>query len=482
VQSIDEDRLTRLVLLLVILAVLLIVPLRIIAYGYMPPDDALRHSAFAVANRAWGDVMLLDPRFPAWMDPHPGWHAFLRAVHEVTQWDQGWLVSVSVVLAYWTFTFAGTVASGNPPAWLVSLGLLAVLDPALLGKLTYGRPLFFTMTAVLVLNFVWTRRQPLRLPLEIGVSFLMLAASLSMHPTSWYLWAIAIPPLAACRQWRALGSLAVGWGLALALTILLHGWYNTVVLPIEILRVAVLAGGTLGPNLVPELQPSGAPLGALAGAALLLLARKAAGHDLREEWGKVDLAFLVTAWVLGLYVSRFWVEWGLPAMAVWYTRQVGEGLGIGFFGPLPRRSTAMLVGVAAATLYLGQTADIGGRYTNALRSPVLIAPLEEIAAELPEPGGVLYAGEMGAFFSIFHRLPNVPFRFSTGMEPGLMPAADLAVLRAIQTTGLTRDYQPWFEKMGPADRVLMRGGAAPQWPGMEFRPYFGAWMGRRVQP
>ena len=67
-QTIDEERLTRLVLLLVILAVFLLVPLRIIAYGYMPPDDALRHSAFAVANRAWGDVMLLDPRFPAWMD------------------------------------------------------------------------------------------------------------------------------------------------------------------------------------------------------------------------------------------------------------------------------------------------------------------------------------------------------------------------------------------------------------------------------
>ena len=95
----DAEPQMRSALLLLILAVFLLLPLRIIAYGYMPPDDALRHAAFAVVDRQWGDVILLDPRFPAWMDLHPSWHAFLRALHAWTGWDQARLVSVSVVLA-----------------------------------------------------------------------------------------------------------------------------------------------------------------------------------------------------------------------------------------------------------------------------------------------------------------------------------------------------------------------------------------------
>ena len=213
--KIDAEPLMRSALLLLILAVFLLIPLRIIAYGYMPPDDALRHAAFAVVDRQWGDVILLDPRFPAWMDLHPSWHAFLRTLHEAMGWDQARLVSVSVVLAFWVFTFAGAVASGNPPAWFLACALMAVLEPPLLGKLALGRPRFFTLTAVVVVLLVWTRRRPLRLPVETGVVFVALALNVLMHPSAWYLWVIAVPPLVVCRQWRSLLSLAIGWSLAL---------------------------------------------------------------------------------------------------------------------------------------------------------------------------------------------------------------------------------------------------------------------------
>lgn len=478
----DAVRLSRSALLLLLLAVFLLTPLGIIAHGYMPTDDALRHAAFAVADRNWGDVILLDPRFPAGMDLHPAWHGFLRAIHELTGWDQGRLVSLSVLLAFWTFLFAGALASGNPPAWFLACAGMSVLQPMLLGKLALGRPLFFTMTAVAVLLLVWMRREPLRPRAETTVVFLVLSVDILMHPSSWYLWAIAVPPLVVCARWRSLACLLAGWSLAMLVAWAVNGAYNGILLPIEILRVALLEESTPGPNLVTEFQPSGGPVIGLLAVAIALMARRIAGADLREEIFRVDLAMMVTAWVLGLLIGRFWIEWGLPAMAVWFARNIRDGLGVTLAGFDRPRDTMLVFGLAAATLYLAQTADVGGRYSNALRNPLLVAPVEDFAPDLPPPGGVLYSVDMMAFYAIYHRLPDLGFRFSTAMEPGVMPREDLRVMRAIQTTGLLRDYEPWFDKMRPEDRVLLRWSGRPEWPGMDFKPFYGAWIGRKVSP
>ena len=48
--------------------------LRILAHGYLPPDDALRHAAFAVSGRSWDQLLVGRPE--ALFDQSPGWHAF----------------------------------------------------------------------------------------------------------------------------------------------------------------------------------------------------------------------------------------------------------------------------------------------------------------------------------------------------------------------------------------------------------------------
>ena len=37
----------------IILLLLLVIPLKIIGYGYLPSDDALRHAAKAVSGKTW---------------------------------------------------------------------------------------------------------------------------------------------------------------------------------------------------------------------------------------------------------------------------------------------------------------------------------------------------------------------------------------------------------------------------------------------
>ena len=93
---------------------------------------------------------------------------------------------------------------------------------------------------------------------------------------------------------------------------------------------------------------------------------------------------------------------------------------------------------------------------------------------------MLYSADMGAFYAIYFRLPHAQFKFSTAFEPGFMPPEDLKVLRAIQSSGGLRAYKPWFEKMTARDRVFLNAPVKPAWPGIEFKEFYGAWMGRKV--
>src|SRR5262245_23894032 len=65
---------------LAVVAVLL-VPSKIISYGFLPADDALRHAAKAVSGRNWSDIMVMRPGFE--LDIHSGWHALLSAIYRI---------------------------------------------------------------------------------------------------------------------------------------------------------------------------------------------------------------------------------------------------------------------------------------------------------------------------------------------------------------------------------------------------------------
>src|ERR1700720_4110804 len=54
---------------LVVVITLLLVPLKIIGYGYLPADDALRHAAKAVSGKPWSEILVMRNDFA--IDQHP---------------------------------------------------------------------------------------------------------------------------------------------------------------------------------------------------------------------------------------------------------------------------------------------------------------------------------------------------------------------------------------------------------------------------
>src|SRR5687767_6804906 len=66
---------------LVGLAAVLLIGVQILAQGYLPVDDALRHAGKAIAGKPWEAIVVAGPGV---IDFSPGWHAFLRGVHLAT--------------------------------------------------------------------------------------------------------------------------------------------------------------------------------------------------------------------------------------------------------------------------------------------------------------------------------------------------------------------------------------------------------------
>src|SRR5262249_49079094 len=83
---------------------LILIPLRIIAQGFMPDDDALVDAAKAITGRAWTDVLVLRPQYT--LDPHVGWHSFLHAMSTATGFGQHSLVAFAVIALFALFTLS----------------------------------------------------------------------------------------------------------------------------------------------------------------------------------------------------------------------------------------------------------------------------------------------------------------------------------------------------------------------------------------
>ncbi len=475
------DAMLRVGLLVIGIAIFFYIPLRIIAQGYFPVDDALRHAAHAVDNRSWADVILVNPVFRADMDSHPGWHSFLRAVHHYTGWSTHQLVSFSILVAFWTFALGGMIASGCPPAWLLACALVSVIDPTLFMKLMLGRPLAFSMTAVVVLLFLWNRSREIGWKREAFVVWAVLSVNIAFHPSAFYLWVIALPPLLYCLRFRSALIFLAAWLAAIFTAAAAFGWYNTVEAPLVTLRLAMLDGETNSEHLVAELQPSGGPVIPLLVVALVVTANHFRGMSFRSETRQVDFCLMVGAWILGLVSARFYGEWALPAMAVWLARQAREALNMGTSG-LPRASDSVAAfALLAAVLYFGQTANVRGRYHAPYDNYWLTAPESWLVGALPDPGGILYSASNKEFYALYHRFPRAPFRYSTAFAPGIMPPEDRKVMSQMQAFGLVQFAKPWVDRMTPQDRIVITAAAKPDWPGMDFQLRLGGdWVGRKI--
>lgn len=436
-----------------VLMTILLIPLRIMGYGFLPTDDALRHTAKAVSGKPWSEILVMRPDLT--IDHNPGWHAILGRIHGLTGMDTDGLVSFSVIALFVLFLCSALPWIRRPEAWILALLLLAFTGQNPIGRLLFGRPFILSMAVLVVLLSLWSageRKGDWRW--RVPVSAALIATAVWIHG-SWYLFVVPVAAFVAARRLREAAGLGASWLAGSLAGATLTGK------PIEFLvghlRIVTSAFGRndLQRMLVAEFQPTdGLILVVTIVALMLLLLRINEPNVLARVLRDPVFLCAMLGWLLGLQVGRFWHDWGMPALSLWLARELARVTESGCrSNPLRRLA---LGAFACASFFLVTTSDYGGRWTYNLTATYLTREDAETAEWLPEKGGIIYSDDMKVFYRTFFKNPHGDWRYILGYEATLMPPEDLEVYRKIQWNfGDAKAFAPWVKKMRPEDRLVL---------------------------
>lgn len=468
----ELERRLHLVVRMVLLIALIAASLKIIDYGFVPPDDALRHAATAVGDRPYHEVLLFDEAIPA-EDSTPGWHAVLRAVHRVTGFDQYALVSLSIVFFFGVFTLTPLFLLKRPEAWGIALMLAIVANPGVVYRLALGRPFLLSATAVMVFVLIWQRlvddpRSRSALLACVAVATL----TTWLHSTWFLIYAAPFAAVVTGHRRAAMSMLvAVTVGVVLGALLTLQPWSH---LTYNVLHVFKTMGTTPGHLRVSELQPSYGEASHVVWMAILMLGWATLPELRSLSVRHVGVTTALSSWVLAFTANRFWTDIGLPALlaltALFLERVLQARV------PARSRLRGVIVASVAAALFLSATSNLVRRWESSPLPQVIRLADEEVGDEwLPGEGGIVYSTEMRVFYSMYLIWPDASWNYVLGLEQGIMPREHLAVLHDFKETGSWDSLQPWVDALRPEDRMIVtvEGRGVPDWEGtvVEQLPY-----------
>ena len=458
--------------------VISLIPFKVISYGYLPIDDALRHAAKAISGKDWNQILVL--RDDIKMDSHVGWHIILTAIHKITGWDALGLVTFSVIALFILFNLSGILLLRRPEAWPIALITILVADPWFLFRIFLGRSYIVTMSVVLVLCFIWPRLKNNKTAYGTAAILALLIALSTWIHCGWYLFILPVVCFFLAREWRA-GIMAAGATLTgVAAGAVLTG--HPLLFLKQTLLHLLLAYSNHTPHrlLVIEFQPAWGFFPIVSFVILILMWRAIRGTWNRKIIDNPVFILAISVWALGFFTRRISFDLGLPAISCWMAQEFQDFLESRMNYLSWKRITMTIASLGV--LYLAITNDIDSRWSSSQPHGYLSLENSSYAAWLPEAGGILYSDDMLIFYSTFYKNPYAPWRYILGFEPALMPKEDLDIYRNIQINNFARSsYAPWVKKMKPQDRLIIHNfpNQAPEIPGLEWHNVpEDIWIGR----
>ncbi|MFM2082082.1 MAG: hypothetical protein RL380_773 [Verrucomicrobiota bacterium] len=446
--------------------VVLFIPLQIIKLAYLPPDDCLRYAARAVTGKPWSEILVLAD--PAKLDHNFGWSALLRQFHLAANLGPESLVMLSVVGLFAVAGWSGLLWLRRPEAWLVPLILIAA-GTGLPARFMLGRPFMLTIAALVTVLMLWQRRGE-RAPgwREVTLMTGVITAACFLHGC-WYLWAVAVLAFGVAQQWRWAVALAASWLGGTVLAGIFTG--HPLAFTWQAIEVALQAfgGHETQRTMQSEYQPATGDCFALIVLAGLAILRALTRPKLPPLPRNPAFWLALLGWALGFKASRFWLDWGWPALIVlvacevqaWWENHIAEKS----FARL-----ALTFGLAT-TLFLAVTADLNNRWTWNRGMQFLSATDPDLAGWLPADGGIIYSAEMAVFYRTFYQNPEAKWRYVLGYEPIFMPRDDFKTYENILANhDHPVTFLPWVKKLQSADRLIGRlaSGLPAAYPQLEW--------------
>ncbi|HVV71876.1 MAG TPA: hypothetical protein VHI52_10315 [Verrucomicrobiae bacterium] len=470
------ERYVQLAVWMVVAVTLIFIALRIIGSGFLPGGDARRHVAKAFTDKAYTDLVVMRPEYT--MDHSPGWEWLLRQVHRTLHWDSDALMSFSIFLSMACVFFAPFPWLKRPEAWLAALLAQMVVLPDLIVRFAQARPFLLTEAVLIAILFAWSgpdQERPSRR--KAGLTCLGIALSVWMHG-AWYLWVLPVAAFILAGRWRTALRLGICLSVGTLAGALLTGK------PVEFLRQAVLIAMAISREHIPQWMLVGeftpgdgyfATLFLIAAVWLWRRQKTGAEQNLMKD---PTFCLIVISWILGFKADRFWADWGIPAVLVWLTLQFQQIITETWTGTSWRRCLAG--GFLAVPLFLHTTNDLGRRYSSSLNDVFLDGNQPALQSWMPGTNGVFYTANMQFFYNTFYKNPHGEWRYVLGMEPALMTDTDLRIYRRIQLSNYSiAAFEPWVERMHPADRLELACTSMPDLPNLEWtNAAANIWIGR----
>jgi hypothetical protein len=460
------------------LVTVLLLPLKIIGYGFLPPDDALADAAKSITGKPWPEILVLRNDYA--IDNHIGWHTLLRHVYLWTNCRDESLVLFSMATLFTLVGWSALPWLKRPEAWMITLILMLGVQAPFMRRFMLGRPLMWSILALVTILFLWQARSSSPPDKRSCAAMTgLIALAILLHGV-WYFWALPVAAFLLARQWRWATALAFCWVAGAILSGIFTG--RPVVYLVEAWRQAwgVIGRHATQSTLATELRPTTGnwfPLLLMGG---LLVLRQLAKLPARPFSAQPAFWLSCMGWVLGFQAERFWDDWGLPALMVLMALDVDLLLETRLAADSVQRLA--LAGGLAATLFLTTTNDADSRWSASAGAEYVAADDPNLAGWLPESGGIFYETDMEFFYHTFFRNPTAPWRYTAGFEPAFMPADDLITYQQILAHGGNPDaYGPWIKKMRPQDRLVFssRGNPSSFLPELEWKYAVGTlWLGR----
>ncbi len=460
------------------LVVVLLLPLQIIGYGFLPPDDALADAAKSITGKPWPDILVLRSDYA--IDNHIGWHALLRQVYLWTKCGDETLVLLSMTALFALVGWSALPWLKRPEAWLITLALMLGVQMPFMRRFMVGRPFMWSMLALMTILFLWQARGSAPPDKRACAAMTGLIALAVLLHGVWYFWALPVAAFFLARQFRWAWALAGCWVAGAVLGAIFTG--RPVVYLVEAWRQAwgVIGLHTTQSTLATELRPTTGnwfPLLLMGG---LLVLRQLAKLPARPCGAQPAFWLACLGWVLGFQAERFWDDWGFPALMVLMALDLDQFLA----SLLPAESVKRLVltGILAVTVFLTTTSDGDGRWSAAAGAKYLTEDDPRLAGWLPGHGGIFYQTDMEFFYHTFFQNPAAPWRYMAGFEPAFMPPDDFITYQQIlANNGDPDNYRPWIKKMRAQDRLVLSARSDPTsfLPELEWKYAAGTlWLGR----
>lgn len=463
---------------LIAIWVIFLIPFQIIGYGFMPPDDALWHASKVISGKNWADVLVLRPDIK--IESHPGWHFILGFINNIVKFDVHSLVIASVISLFIIFTLIPIFFLRYPESWLASLLILSLASPNFFFRLLLGRPYIVTMAVILAIFLLWPKLKEKKIPyFALIIITILIAISTWIHRT-FYILFIPLAAFLLAREWKASLYMFICTIAGIFLGASLTGHPMVFIKQTVFHLLLVSSSYDTESLLVSELRPMLGDFNIAILIAFVLFWRA-----MRRKWDKniIDnpvFIMVILTFISGFVTRRIWIDVGIPLAALWIAKEFelffSEKLKVDSLQRL------LLTIALACTLYLSATTDAYSRWTSCRPADYLSKEDPEQAEWLPGPGGILYADDMGIFFTTVYKNPYGNWRYILGSESAIIPEEDLKILRNIQKNRWTyKSFEPWVKKMRPEDRLAIRGteDRTPKIPELEWKyAARGIWIGR----